>query len=175
MAILTTTGGSIIFFNPDDVFALGDHNDTTGEASTCVYGVIDEMVMIRETVPGFMQRVLNPGDFAQLTRPNNWPVWVRASAIGPAKIRSAITVGRYRPFRSRDFGPSPRLIHGRLSQLADLTPHPRQARPRPLRGRLPVLQSTKIVNLTTANVLIATSPWNGPSFPLGCAEVLHRL
>jgi hypothetical protein len=81
MATLTTTGGATITFAATSIDAIADHNDTTGAAVTCVYGIPPAMVMIGETVPAFMERLAIGADFARLTRPNGWPVWIRGSSV----------------------------------------------------------------------------------------------
>ncbi|HUI94799.1 MAG TPA: hypothetical protein VLX44_03525 [Xanthobacteraceae bacterium] len=81
MATLTTTGGATITFNPAGIDAIADHNDTTGAAVTCVYGIPPSMLMVGETVPALLQRLKIEQDFAQLTRPNGWPVWIRGSSV----------------------------------------------------------------------------------------------
>jgi hypothetical protein len=96
MATLTTTGGATITFNPASIDAIADHNDTTGAAVTCVYGIPPSMVMVGETVPALMQRLKIEKDFARLTRPNGWPVWIRASSVtairppAPGEYRAAV-------------------------------------------------------------------------------------
>jgi hypothetical protein len=81
MATLTTRGGAVITFIPSTIDAVADHNDTTGEAVTCVYGIPPTMLAITETVQGFLQRLQIAADFARLTRPNGWPVWIRGSSV----------------------------------------------------------------------------------------------
>ncbi len=81
MATLTTTKGATITFNPAGIDAIADHNDTTGAAVTCVYGIPPSMLMAAETVPALMQRLKIEKDFAQLTRPNGWKVWIRGSSV----------------------------------------------------------------------------------------------
>ncbi len=103
MATLTTTAGATITFNPDSIDAIGDHDDTTGAAVTCVYGILPAMLMIAETVPAFMQRLKIKAKFARLTRPNGWPVWLRGSSVTairppasgeyPPEVKSVISAG----------------------------------------------------------------------------------
>ena len=81
MARLTTTGGATITFNAAGIDAIADHNDMTGAAVTCVYGIPPSMIMVGETVQAFMQRLKIEKDFAQLTRPNGWLVWIRGSSV----------------------------------------------------------------------------------------------
>lgn len=101
MATLTTTDGATIMFNPAIIDAIADHNDTTGSAVTCVYGIPPSMLMIGETVRAFMQRVRIDKEFAQLTRPNGRPVWIRVTSVTairppvrgeyPAGVKSVIS------------------------------------------------------------------------------------
>jgi len=81
MATLTTTRGATITFNPAGIDAIADHNDMTGAAVTCVYGIPPAMVMVGETVQALMRRLKIEKDFAQLTRPNGWRVWIRGSSV----------------------------------------------------------------------------------------------
>jgi hypothetical protein len=94
MATLTTTGGATITFRPATIDVIADHNDTTGAAVTCVYGIPPAMLMVGETVPAFMQRLGIEHEFARLTRPNGWPVWIRGSAV--TALRAPLP-GEYAP------------------------------------------------------------------------------
>jgi hypothetical protein len=85
MATLTTTGGREITFKVSDIDAIADHNDTTGEARTCVYGVFSAPVMIDESVLGFLKRLEIEGEFAQFTRPNGWLVWINGSSVSSVR------------------------------------------------------------------------------------------
>ena len=85
MHTLTTTGGMSINFKADDIDAIADHNDTTGEAKTCVYGILSTVVMIDETVPAFMRRLEIEKEFGKFTRPNGWPVWINLSSINSVR------------------------------------------------------------------------------------------
>jgi hypothetical protein len=80
MATLTTLGGAAISFRLGVIDAIADHNDTTGEAVTCIYGIPPAMLTITEPVHAFMQRLAITPEFAQLTRPNGRPVWIRGSS-----------------------------------------------------------------------------------------------
>lgn len=92
MATLTTTGGAVITFNPSNINAIADHNDTTGEAVTCVYGVDNAMLMVAETVQDLMQRLGIEAAFAQLTRPNGSSIWISGSSVS---LLRAPTPGMY--------------------------------------------------------------------------------
>jgi len=94
MATVTTTGGAAVTFNLAGIDAIADHNDATGAAVTCVYGIPPSMLMIGETVSAFMHRLGLEKEFARLTRPNGWPVWVRGSAA--AALRPPVP-GEYPP------------------------------------------------------------------------------
>ena len=50
MATLTTTDGIQITFVAKAVSALADHDASTGEAVTCVYGIIEDVLRISEFV-----------------------------------------------------------------------------------------------------------------------------
>lgn len=103
MAQLVTKGGLKISFDPDDVFAVSDHDAETGEAVTCVYGVEAAYVPISETVNGFLERLGLTAKFAKFTRPNSTAVWVCGSAVASIRpnldgeydppVRSVISVG----------------------------------------------------------------------------------
>ena len=88
MATLTTVDGLQITFAPKVVFAIADHDANTGFAVTCVYGVTKEALQISEPVQEFMKRVRIAKDFAQLTRPNGFPIWINGSAV--SSIRSPL-------------------------------------------------------------------------------------
>jgi len=60
---------------------MADHDANTGFAVTCVYGVTKEVLQISESVQEFMKRVRITKDFAQLTRPNGFPIWINGSAV----------------------------------------------------------------------------------------------
>ena len=81
MATLTNLDGVEITFNPSAVVAISDHDDTTGDAHTWVFGISGGRTLIAESVDAFMQRLKIANDFAKLTRPDGWPVWIRGSAV----------------------------------------------------------------------------------------------
>jgi hypothetical protein len=81
MAILTTVDGIQITFAARAVSMLADHDANTGLAVTCVYGVTKEALQIEESVQEFMTRLRITKNFAQLTRPNGFPVWINGSAV----------------------------------------------------------------------------------------------
>jgi len=89
MATLTTTGGAIITFNPSGIAAIADHNDTTGQAVTTVYGIGSSPLMIAETVQAFMTQLSIVKDFAQLTRPDGRPIWINGGAVSMLRAPSA--------------------------------------------------------------------------------------
>ena len=94
MATLTTTGGAVITFGVSAVAAIADHNDTTGEAATTVYGIDNSPLMTAETVQGFMTRLNIAQSFAQLTRPDGRPVWLNGAAVSTLRPAPA---GQYAP------------------------------------------------------------------------------
>ena len=81
MATLTTVDGLQITFSPKKVSGIADHDANTGLAITCVYGITKEALQISEPVQDFMKRVRIAKDFAQLTRPNGFPIWINGSAV----------------------------------------------------------------------------------------------
>lgn len=81
MATLTTIDNIQITFPVKAVSAIADHDAATGEAVTCIYGITKSMLRIRETVADFMHRLGLGPQFAQLTRPNGSPVWIRGGAV----------------------------------------------------------------------------------------------
>lgn len=87
MATLTTIGGVQITFVARAISAIADHDASTGQAVTCIYGLSDNDLQIRESVPAFMARLKIADKFAQLTRPNSSPVWLNGSAV--SSIRPA--------------------------------------------------------------------------------------
>jgi hypothetical protein len=77
MATLTTVDGTQISFAPKAVTALADHD----VAVTCVYGITKGILRTNESVEAFMKCIRITKNFAQLTRPNNLPVWINGSAV----------------------------------------------------------------------------------------------
>jgi len=81
MATLITTDGIQITFVAKAVSALADHDASTGEAVTCVYGIIENVLRISESVESLMTRLRITDNFAKLTRPNGSPVWINEAAV----------------------------------------------------------------------------------------------
>ena len=81
MATLTTTDGIQITFVAKTVSAITDHDASTGEAVTCVYGITKSLLRISGSVQAFMTRLKIIKNFAQLTRPNGSPVWINGGAV----------------------------------------------------------------------------------------------
>ena len=81
MATLTTANGVQIIFSSKAVSAITDHDGSTGQAVTCVYGVTMGVLHISEGVQAFMKRLGVTKNFAQLTRPNGSPVWINGSSV----------------------------------------------------------------------------------------------
>ena len=81
MPTLTTTGGTQVTFVAAAVSALVDHDASTGESVTCIYGVTNTVLRISEFVQAFMTRLKFTRKFAQLTRPNGSPVWMNGAAV----------------------------------------------------------------------------------------------
>jgi hypothetical protein len=81
MPTLTTTDGIQITFVAKVVSALTDHDASTGEAVTCVYGITNGLLRISESVQAFMTRLKITKNFAQLTRANGSPIWINGCAV----------------------------------------------------------------------------------------------
>jgi hypothetical protein len=81
MAVLTTTDGHQITFRATSVEAIADHDASTGEAVTCIYGVTDAVLHTNESVQAFINRVKLAAKLAQLTRPNGSPVWISGASV----------------------------------------------------------------------------------------------
>src|SRR5262245_27195563 len=92
MATLITVDGIQITFAPKAVSGLADHDANTGLAVTCVYGVTKEALQISESVQAFMTRLHITKNFAQLTRPNDFPIWINGSAVN--SIRAPLPISR---------------------------------------------------------------------------------
>ena len=95
MATLSTLGGATIVFDPSAVDAIADHNKSTGEAATCIYGLSVSPIMTAESVQAFMQQLNLAPSFAQLTRPDGRPVWIRGSLVSMLRAAHA---GEYAPY-----------------------------------------------------------------------------
>ena len=89
MATLTTTDGIQITFVGKAVSALTDHDASTGEAVTCVYGITNSALRLIESVQAFMTRIKIADNFAKLTRPNGFPVWINGAAV--SSIRAPLS------------------------------------------------------------------------------------
>jgi hypothetical protein len=85
MPTLTTVDGFQITFAAKAVSALTDHDALSGEAVTCVYGVVNQVLRIRETVPAFLARLKIAKKFAQLTRANGAPVWINGADVSSVR------------------------------------------------------------------------------------------
>jgi hypothetical protein len=88
MPSLTTVDGYQITFSAKAVAMLTDHDASTGQAVTCVYGITKGVLHIEEGVQEFLQRISMTKKFAQLTRPNDSPVWMNAGAV--ASVRAPL-------------------------------------------------------------------------------------
>lgn len=85
MATLRTVGGLQYSFNPKTVAVIADHDASTGEAVTCLYGLTNGTLKINESVQDFMSRVRIKANFAQLTRANGSPVWINGSVVSAVR------------------------------------------------------------------------------------------
>ena len=80
MAELTTTAGEQFNFDPAAVTTLADRDVATGEAATCVFGVMAVPLKTPEAVVSLLDRLHLGAKVARLTRPDASPVWF----VGPA-------------------------------------------------------------------------------------------
>ena len=81
MAELTTTAGEVIDFDPAAVTALADQDAMTGEAVTCLFGIMPDPLLTAEPVAGLLSRLRLGPKVAKLTRPDASPVWIVGSAV----------------------------------------------------------------------------------------------
>jgi hypothetical protein len=103
MAQVVTVEGYQFNFDPAQVLAVSDHDLGTGEALTCVYGLTDGSVRIREDAEAFLSGIGVSGNFVKLTLPSDLPFWVNAKAVSVVrkpgageyvpKVRAVVTVG----------------------------------------------------------------------------------
>jgi hypothetical protein len=103
MADLTTVDGFHMTFDPSAVIAVADHDANTGAAVTCVYGLTAGQVHIGEAPAAFLARIGVSANFAQLTRPSGFPVWINGKAASliraplpgeyAAPVQAVIVVG----------------------------------------------------------------------------------
>jgi hypothetical protein len=104
VAELTTVDGHQIVFDPSGIAAVADR-DPAGSVVTCVHGITADIVRIRETVVGFLDRLTIAGKYAKLTRPDHSPVWINAPSVMllhaplpgqyPADVKSVVSVGSF--------------------------------------------------------------------------------
>ena len=85
MANLTTVDGLQYSFNPKTIAVIADHDASTGESVTCLYGITNGTLKISESVQEFMSRVRINANFAQFTRPNGSPVWINGSSVSAVR------------------------------------------------------------------------------------------
>jgi hypothetical protein len=64
---------------------IADHDASTGEAVTCLYGLTNGTLKINKSVQDFMSRVRIKANFAQLTRANGSPVWINGSVVSTVR------------------------------------------------------------------------------------------
>lgn len=81
MATVTSVDGYHYQIDPSKVCAIADHDADTGQAVTCVYGILKARLRISETVSDFLVRLAIASQFAQLTRPNGSMIWINAKAV----------------------------------------------------------------------------------------------
>ena len=102
MATLTNLNGVEITFNPAGIVAISDHDDSTGEPHTLIFGIADGRTLTAEGVDEFMGRLNLANEFAKLTRPDGWPVWIRAAAVSivTAALPSDASLPTKKPIKS---------------------------------------------------------------------------
>lgn len=81
MASLTTTSGEVIDFDPAAVTALSDRDAETGEAVTCVWGLVAGVLRTQERAEELLHRLQLTADFARLSRPDGAFVWIAGKAV----------------------------------------------------------------------------------------------
>ena len=86
MATLMTVDRLQFSFDPDSVAVVTDHDAGTGVAVTCVYGIANSDLHIAESVAAFLSRLGITTNFAQLTRPNDSPVWIQGKAVSSIRV-----------------------------------------------------------------------------------------
>jgi hypothetical protein len=77
---LTTVEGIQYNFDPSTVVAVSDDGPATGQAVTCVYGVMVNYLKINESIQEFLSRLKITTNFALLTGPNGASIWMNGSS-----------------------------------------------------------------------------------------------
>ena len=80
VATLITLSGVQYNFDPSIVGAVSDHDPSTGESVTCVYGIAVDYLQVAESVQQFLSRLQLTAKFAQLTGLNGEAVWISGAA-----------------------------------------------------------------------------------------------
>ena len=88
MATLTTVEQVQYYFDPAGVVALSDHDPSTGQAVTCVYGISTQYLHIAESVQQFMAG-LNGVVFGRVTRADGSSMWINTSSVTSIRSRVA--------------------------------------------------------------------------------------
>ena len=99
MPSLTTVDGLKFTFSSKTVIVIADHDASTNEAVTCVYGIDDGVLKISESVLGFLHRLGIVGNFAMLTRPNGTAVWINRSCVSAVRAPLPDDVIADNPFK----------------------------------------------------------------------------
>lgn len=89
MATLATVDQVQYYFDPKGIVALSDHDPSTGQAVTCVYGISAQYLKTAEGVQQLMARLKIANNFGQLTRTDGSPIWISCSAVTSIRSRVA--------------------------------------------------------------------------------------
>jgi hypothetical protein len=90
MADLITADGIQYYFDPGQIAAISDHDPSTGDVTTCVFGLSPRgYLRVEESVREFMSRVKLADKFGQLTLADGASIWVNASLVSSIRSRAA--------------------------------------------------------------------------------------
>ena len=81
MATLTNIDGYQIAFDPSKICVIADHDADSGQAVTCVYGILKARVETAETVDALLNRLGIASNFVRLTRPSGYFVMICGAAV----------------------------------------------------------------------------------------------
>jgi hypothetical protein len=83
MASLTTVDGYQYYFDPNGVVAISDHDPSTGQLLTCVYGIsASGYLRIGGTLQNFLASLgTAAAKFGQVTRADGAALWVNGAAV----------------------------------------------------------------------------------------------
>jgi len=90
MAELITVDGIQYYFDPGQIAAISDRDPSTGNATTCVFGLSPSgYLRVAESVQELMSRVKLASKFGKLTRADGASIWVNASLVNSIRSRAA--------------------------------------------------------------------------------------